>query len=112
MKALVTTLVITLISFAAFSQKLPFQGQLIENGTPVTGTRDFVFNIPDGVGGSLWTETHIGVQVQDGLYSLVLGDVATLPDQLFSDVSERTLEITVGATSLSPITLYAGIKEW
>ncbi|WP_151998402.1 MULTISPECIES: tail fiber domain-containing protein [unclassified Imperialibacter] len=112
MKALVTTLTITLISFVAFSQKLPFQGQLIENGTPVTGTRDFVFNIPDGVGGSLWTETHIGVQVQDGLYSLVLGDVATLPDQLFSDVSERTLEITVGATSLSPITLYAGIKEW
>ncbi|WP_339791536.1 tail fiber domain-containing protein [uncultured Imperialibacter sp.] len=112
MKALVTTLAITLISFTASSQKLPFQGQLIENGTPVTGTRDFVFNIPDGVGGSLWTETHIGVQVQDGLYSLVLGDIATLPDELFSDVSERTLEITVGAISLSPITLYAGIKEW
>ncbi|MEQ9101605.1 MAG: tail fiber domain-containing protein [Imperialibacter sp.] len=111
MKAILTTLLIALTSFAVFSQKLPFQGQLIENGTPVTGTRDFVFNIPGG-GGSLWTETHNNVQVQDGLYSLVLGDIVALPDELFSDVAERTLEITVGATSLSPITLYAGIKEW
>ncbi|MEQ8687038.1 MAG: hypothetical protein RIE86_17175, partial [Imperialibacter sp.] len=112
MKAILTTLLIALTSFAVFSQKLPFQGQLIENGTPVTGTRDFVFNIPDGGGGSLWTETHVGVQVQDGIYSLVLGDITPLPDALFSAVSERVLEITVGSTVLSPITIYADIKEW
>jgi len=95
----------------ASAQKLPFQGQLLENGTPVTGAKDFVFTIPDGGGGTLWTETHTDVAVQDGLYSVVLGNTTPLPADLFSGVDSRTMEISVDATDLTPIEIYPSLTK-
>jgi hypothetical protein len=111
MKAFLTTSLIIFMSATVFSQKLPFQGQLIENGTPVTGSRDFTFNISDGLGGSVWTETQTGINVQNGLYSLVLGEVTPLPAGLFSGVESRTLEINVSGTDLSPIEIYPSLTK-
>ena len=111
MKALLSTLLITLISLSVFAQKMPFQGQLLENGTPVTGSKDFVFTIPDGEGGTLWTETLTGVAVQDGLYSVVLGSTTPLPVDLFATSVSRSLAISIDGQALTPVDVYAAASS-
>ena len=85
------------------AQKMPFQGKLTENDEPVTGSRDFTFTF-ESVD---WTETHEGVTVLDGFYSVVLGSINPIPDSLFDKSDQVQLGITVGETSLSAITIYA-----
>lgn len=85
-----------------FGQKLPFQGKLIESGTPVNGTRSIEVGLP----GLSWSETHAGVQITDGLYFIVLGSITPLPANLFTDIDERQLTLSVDGTALSPVTLY------
>ncbi len=89
-------------AFFVFGQKLPFQGKLIESGTPVNGTRSIEFGLPD----LSWSETHAGVQITDGLYFIVLGSNTPLPANLFTGVDERQLTLSVDGESLSPVTLY------
>ena len=63
------------------------------------------FIIYDGVGASKWTESHATVQVNDGLFSVVLGSQTALPDSVFTG-DDRYLGITVGGDSeISPRTL-------
>ena len=64
--------------------KLPFQGKLLNNDVAFTGTATFVFSIDDPA----WTETHADVIVQDGYYSVVLGELTPIPFDLFKNVSE------------------------
>lgn len=86
---------------SVYSQKLPFQGKLLENEEPVTGTKAFVFSID-----SSWSESHSSVSVLDGFYSVILGETNPLPGDLFNNADERALTIQVGDETLSPITLY------
>lgn len=85
-----------------FSQSIPqtisFQGKLLESGSPVTGTRNFVFSF-NGTG---WTETHTGVSVNSGLYSVMLGSLNPIPVTVFSGSTSATLHIEVNGTALSP----------
>lgn len=99
-----------LTSTNLLAQKLPFQGQLIQDGAPFTGSVEITFSIPDGAGGELWSEIQ-PVEVVDGLYSVVLGSVNPLPGDLFDEADERQLGISVNATALSPVTIYAGIQR-
>ena len=85
-----------------FGQKLPFQGKLMESGTPVNGTRSIEFALP----GLSWSETHAGVQITDGLYFIVLGSITPLPANLFTGADELQLTLSVDGTALSPVTLY------
>ena len=98
------------MSASLMAQKLPFQGQLIQDGAPFTGPVEITFSIPDGVGGELWSEIQ-PVEVVDGLYSVVLGNVNPLPGDLFDAAGERQLNISVNATALSPVTIYAGLQR-
>ncbi len=97
-------LLLTLLCFTmlCMGQKVPFQGKLIESGIAVEGTCTFVFEI-SAVG---WIETHTDVSVTDGLYFVVLGSINPLPENLFNDVSEQSLGITVDETALSPVILF------
>lgn len=94
--------VLLIVSGMAFGQKLPFQGKLIEAGTPVEGTRTFVFEIA-ALG---WSETHADVSVTDGLYFVVLGSIYPLPDSLFYDADERSMSVSVDGTPLSTVSLF------
>ena len=85
-----------------FGQKLPFQGKLIESGTPVNGIRSIEFALP----GLSWSETHAGVQITDGLYFIIIGSITPLPANLFTGADERQLTLSVDGTALSPVTLY------
>jgi hypothetical protein len=62
------------------------QGYLTSDaGAPVTGTRSMTFalyNVPEA-GAALWTEVQ-SVTVTGGLFSVYLGDVAALPDSIFT----------------------------
>lgn len=97
------TMVAMIFAFqAATAQVIPFQGKLLQNGEPVNGDVDLVFSIGD-VG---WTETHSGVTVQEGLYSVELGSIDSIPADLFYGVESRSLAISVDGTDLTPVTLY------
>ena len=91
----------------SFGQKLPFQGRLLENGTPVNTLLPMDFSIPD----VSWSESHTNVNVENGLYSVVLGSVNPLPANLFEGVSERSLNITVNGTALTAVKIYPAITQ-
>ena len=75
-----------------------YQGILTEiDGTPITGTHDLTFTVyPDSgfAAPAYWTEEHLGVEVEEGLYNVILGSISTIPDTLFND-EERWIGITV-----------------
>jgi hypothetical protein len=81
-----------------------FEGFLADgSGDPVAdGTYSLTFDVFAGISGgsSLWTETHSAVSVTNGLYSVVLGSVTSLPSGLFDGV--RYIQVTEGSTVLSP----------
>jgi hypothetical protein len=61
---------------AEIPKLINYQGMLTdESGNPLTGSYDLIFYIyDDTTGGDLkWSETQTGVQVQDGLFNVVLG---------------------------------------
>lgn len=88
------------------AQKMPYQGRLIQNNIPVNDTVDITFSI-DTLG---WSEGHINVLVVDGLYSLVLGSINPLPDNLF-EMAEHNLNISVDGTPLSPVKIYPALTK-
>ncbi len=109
---LMAMLAMTILSTSAMAQKIPFQGKLLENGTPVDGTREMVFSID--VDGTQWTESYVGaeaVQVTNGLYAVVLGSKTPLPEDIFFGVDSRQLIVAVGGQVLSPVELYAPIVK-
>jgi len=101
-------LLFTSISIVAFSQQIPFQGKLLENGQPVTGQKTFDFSIP--VPPINWSESHVDVPIVNGLYSIVLGEINPLPDTLFQVQSTHELLISVNGTPLDTVDIYAPIE--
>lgn len=79
-------------------QQISYQGKLMENGQPVTGTRTFIFTI------DTWTETHTDIPIEDGLYSVQLGSINPIPFEIFTDNATATLQISVDGTLLEPTT--------
>lgn len=103
-------IVMVLVMTAGHSQaqQLPFQGRLLENDLPVTGTRNFIFSIDDG--GVNWTETHSGVVVTNGLYALVLGQTTALPPNLFIAQNTHSLAIQVNGQAIGAVTIFAPLE--
>ena len=92
-------------TIAATPQLLNYQGRLTDAaGEPVDGTVDLVFTIYADQSGTtaLWTETHAAVDVTDGLFSVLLGSVASFGSSVFNG-SERWLKITVDGTPSSEL---------
>lgn len=86
---------------AAAPQLINYQGFLTESAppnNPVNGTFDITFTIYDDSAGRniIWTETQIGVEVDVGNFSALLGSVTPLVDTVFNDTT-RYLGIKVGA---------------
>jgi hypothetical protein len=83
---------------------LNYQGRFTDtSGTPMAGPIDLVFRLfvlPSG-GSVLWTEEHTGVELQDGVASVLLGSLVSFPENAFS-AAQRYLEIEVNGTVLSP----------
>jgi hypothetical protein len=75
-----------------------YQGILESGGVPVTTTVSVVFNLwNNSVGGaSFWSETQNVTPDADGLFSVSLGSVASIPDSIFWGTNVY-LGVTVGA---------------
>ncbi|MBI2984194.1 MAG: hypothetical protein HYY50_01040 [Candidatus Kerfeldbacteria bacterium] len=81
---------------------IPYSGQLSENGTLVTGSRDLTIAVyADSTGGAaIYTETFTRVNLQNGIYHFNLN-----PDQSVWDGSVRWLGVSVnGGAELTPRT--------
>ncbi len=80
--------------------KIPFQGRLTDDsGNPIDGIMNITFALYDAEtsGIALWSETQ-AVNITNGLFSVVLGNLTPLSPNEFSD-SERWIGITIDADS-------------
>ncbi|NUO19066.1 hypothetical protein HUU59_06405 [bacterium] len=88
---------------AAWANQVSYQGILTNAGgdSLLTGSYDFSFSIfPAATGGTArWTEGHNDVAVENGVYSVLLGETTPLPDSIGAS---NWLQITVEGTVLTP----------
>jgi hypothetical protein len=85
------------VSYASAQDTLliSYQGRLTDgSGSPVTGTSAITFTIYDGANAPKWTEVHPAVQVDNGLFAVILGSQTALPDSVFNG-EHRYLAIRV-----------------
>jgi hypothetical protein len=82
-----------------------YQGTLTdEEGAPLVGSHDLMFRLyPSAEGGSaFWSESHPGVALADGVFSVVLGTVSPLTPAVFVS-TECWISVQVDAgTEISP----------
>jgi hypothetical protein len=105
-QALVFNLAVLLIlcsaALAEVPERMSYQGRLTDNGgNPLNGNFDMTFRIyDDSTGGSLvYEEAHSGVEVADGLFSVLIGGksfITPFDDFLFRG-KDRFLAVQVGA---------------
>jgi hypothetical protein len=90
---------------------LNYQGYLTDTlGIPLDDTLDMTFKIFESVSiNELWTETQNNIPVERGVFSVLLGDVTPIPDTVFTQGTDRWLELTVEGQTLSPRTRIASV---
>lgn len=96
--ALILDLAVPRIAHPA-PELINYQGELMDSaGSPLNGTVSLVFKIYNQQTGgtTLWQETHNTIQVQEGIFSVLLGSVSPFPATLFEGDS-RWLGIKVGS---------------
>lgn len=107
--AVLALLVMTVGTTAAAPQLINYQGILTDtNGNPINGRHDLHFKIyrdsTDTI--VLWSESHTGVPITNGLVNLVLGYTTDIPLSLFG-TSNRWLGIRVDSdTEMTPRTRF------
>ncbi|MCF8372831.1 MAG: hypothetical protein K9H64_14500, partial [Bacteroidales bacterium] len=104
---IVLVLAMLIASLNVFAQQLPFQGKLLENGQPANGSKTFQFSIANG--GNNWNEIQT-VQVNNGLYAVVLGSVSPLPATLFSQQVALNLVVQVNGNTIDTVQIYPPIE--
>lgn len=100
----IAVLALAPIAIADVPQMINYQGRLTDSlGNAVTGTFNVLFAIYDQAadGSVLWQEQHSDlngnpVDVQNGLFSVLLGEVIPISDTVFND-TVRWLGIKVGS---------------
>jgi len=107
---LTVLMIVAVLGSSVFGQDtllISYQGRLTDDtGEPITGTPAMTFTIYNGAGVSKWSEVHPTVQVDDGLFNVILGSQTALPDSVFTG-EDRHLGITVGSDpEISPRTLF------
>lgn len=96
-------LLLGIMSYAQNGTKIPFQGNLTENGTPINGDRKIEFSIDD----VNWSESYTAVSITNGFYTVILGSSTPLPMDLFDGVESRLLNISVEDTDLGSLEIFA-----
>jgi len=95
------------VQLRAVPTQIAFQGFLRNpGGVPVTG--NVLLNVvlwdAPSAGNNLWSETHPGVVVTDGVFEIVLGESTPLDPADFDGSKPLWLEVTVGAGAPLPRT--------
>jgi len=84
-------------SLAEIPKTISFQGRMTSDGAPMSGTVDITVGIYTLLGQALFTETHPGVAVSDGIFNILIGSRTSggVPSSVF-DGPQRFVGITVG----------------
>ena len=97
-------------AWAGASELISYQGLLWDNDNhEVNGTVSMTFSLyaePDG-GPALWSETHPGVEVDNGIYNVHLGEIEPLTDMDFDEPRFLGLSIN-GREEMTPRFLLTG----
>jgi hypothetical protein len=98
-------LLITLVTACGVElpKQMSYQGRLTDSGgNPINGSRNLVFRLytAETGGSAVWEEPHNGVQVDNGLFNVVLGGISELDEADFHQA--LFLEIDVAGQTLSP----------
>ncbi len=107
---LVVTTFLATNALASVPPLIPVQGILADSDSQVLGgSHNLTFRIYDSAFSSaaLWTETHSTVYLEEGFFSIYLGDESDLPLDVFLIEDELWLSITVGAEEMSRVQLAA-----
>ena len=82
---------------------LAYQGRVMEGTAPVTGSRIFTFAMLDSNGQELWNSGNQALDIEAGLYGIVLGSTGMppIPAGLLSR-SRMRLRITLSGMALTP----------
>ena len=102
-----TVLLLLFVAGTATAQvpgQINFQGLLLDaSGAPVNGLVDLDFALFDteAGGNALWTESHLDVDVIDGVYDVALGSTTAIDASVLSG-SKVYLEIDVEGETLTP----------
>ncbi|MFC1478559.1 beta strand repeat-containing protein [Candidatus Margulisiibacteriota bacterium] len=105
-KLLIGLLIIGMVVITAFGvpNSIQYKGRLMESGVLVNGTKTFSFIIYDSLinGSALWSTGNMGINVDQGVYSVKLGDAGNpiTPNALAG--GSAYLEITVAGEILLP----------
>lgn len=99
-------LLFSAVAYADVPELINYQGKLTDSvGNPLNETAQVDFAIYDVEidGTALWTESHLGITVVDGVFSVILGSVdqASNPLDLAFD-KVYYLEITVNGETMDP----------
>ncbi len=95
---LIVILVISTLASAEVPKMINYQGKITRpSGALIDTTTSMVLSIyVDSIGGTpLWTETQNSVKIQDGVFSVLLGNITPIPDSVF-DENTRYLGLKVG----------------
>jgi len=98
--------VLVLVAVGLFASEIPklmnYQGKLTNvDGIGINGIHNMTFSIyGDSIAGAaLWSEEHTGVQIEHGLFSVIIG--STIPMNLPFD-KQYYLQISIGDTIIVP----------
>lgn len=83
---------------------ISYQGVLADSsGRPLTASKNISTTIYGAATGgvALWTELHPSTPVSNGVFSLLLGVTAPIPESLFAE-PDRWIEVTVNGVTLAP----------
>jgi hypothetical protein len=87
---------------------LNYQGYLTDTlGNPITNPSvSMTFSIYDAAssGNQKWSEYQASVAIDKGIFHVLLGSVAAIPDSVFTNSSNRWLELSVAGQTLAPRT--------
>jgi len=110
-RVLLVTLCVLLLAGTAAAEVprlMNYQGVLTDaEGVPTGGSHDLTFRIYAGRGPGadvLWEESHESIDISEGVFNVILGSIAPMPEDLFAS-QELWLGVTVdGSPELAPRT--------
>ncbi len=86
---------------------LNYQGFMTDTlGNPINDSFDILFRIYDAssAGNLLWSETQMELPIIKGIFHVLLGNAAAIPDSVFTKGTDRWLELRFNSQTLSPRT--------
>ncbi len=95
----------TLLQAQTSTQQITYQGKLVQDGIPFSGSVSMIFELVNPTTNTVdWTETQT-INVQDGLYSVVLGSQTPFTSNFFSQHPSLGLRVSVNGNALTPVTV-------